>query len=166
MLRLSDAFLRHDVKGCLECTAEILNIHFNHNKKLLDACKTLHDYAILVEKVRVNHKTPMPLNAAIDLAVSQCIQEEILKEFLQKHQAEASEMILSQYDEKAFIKFEKGISFEDGYEKCQAELQPIIQQQNSEIQQQDSKIQQLTQTIEMLNMQLHQMQSKLDQLSE
>lgn len=161
-LKLSDAFIRQDVASCLECTAEVLNINYNHNKKLLDACKTLHDYAILVEKVRINHITPMPLNEAIDLAVSQCIQEDVLRGFLQKHQAEVTDMILTQYDEEAFIKYEKGISFEDGeiagYEKCRAELQPIIQQQ-------DSKIQQQSQTIETLNTQLQQLQLQLEQLT-
>ena len=48
VLRLSDAFLRQDVEGCPECTAEVLNIHFNHNKKLLNACKTLHLYGRLM----------------------------------------------------------------------------------------------------------------------
>lgn len=150
ILRLSDAFENQSVEGCLECTAEVININYDHNQKLLNACKTLHDYAILIERIRINHKTSLTTTDAINLAVEQCIHDNILKEFLLKHRAEVTDMILSQYDEEAYIKMEKEYSYEDGYEQAQKELQPIIQKQNHTIQTLSEQIQQLQQELSSL----------------
>lgn len=143
-------------------------IYSSRLKKLLSTCKTLNDYAILIERIRINHKTSLTLTEAIDLAVEQCIKDDVLKEFLSKHRAEVTDMILSQYDEEAYIKMEKEYSYEDGnaagYERCQKELQPIIQEQNSQIQQQNSQIQQQNQLIQQLSEQLQQLQNELIQL--
>jgi len=144
ILKLSDAFEKHCDNACLECTTEVLNINYGHNKSLQNACQTLCDYAILVEKIRINRKKFKPLTKSINTAVDQCIKEGVLKDFLLKHRGEVTDLILSQYDEEAYIKSEKEISYEDGYQKAQDELQPVIDEQNLRIQDQASQIQHLT----------------------
>ena len=159
-LKLSDAFENNSVEPCLECTANVININYNHNQKLLSACKTLQDYAILIEKIRVNRKNSTTITDAINQAIDQCIADNILKEFLSKHRAEVIEMILSQYDEEAYIKLEKEYSYEDGYAQAQKELQPIIQEQNSQIHEQTLMIQQLSQQLQQLQQELEQLKNK------
>ena len=76
-----------------------LNINVGHNKKLMEECQTLREYAQYVEKVR-RYSDEMELNMAVERAVSESIQEGILKEFLQKNRAEVVAMSIFEYNEE------------------------------------------------------------------
>lgn len=122
------------------------------------ACQTLCDYAILVEKIRINRQKSDSLEDAVNLAVEQCIKEDILKDFLLKHRGEVTDMVLFQYDEEAYIKSEKEISYEDGYNQAQLDLQPILVEKDAkllekdeQLHEKDSQIQHLQQMIEQLS---------------
>ena len=63
----------------------------------------LHDYTALIRKVRNNKVAGMNINEAVDCAVQECINENILREFLLKHREEATDMILTEYNEKEHL---------------------------------------------------------------
>lgn len=116
-LRLSDAFRgKGRFDPALECKATVLNINYSHNKELMEKCRELRDYAILISKIRSNRDLEMPLRDAIDKAISDCIEEDVLKDILMAHRMEAREMLFTEYNEEAHIKNEKEISYEDGYD--------------------------------------------------
>lgn len=71
----------------LELKVITLNINVGHNKKLMEECRTLREYAQYVDKVR-RYSNEMELNTAVERAVRESIQEGILKEFLQKNRAQ------------------------------------------------------------------------------
>ena len=75
-----------------------VNINFGKNKKLLEQCQTLKEYAIYVKKVRTYAKS-MKVEEAVDRAVTECINEGILREFLLQNRKEAVEMSIFEYDE-------------------------------------------------------------------
>ena len=77
-----------------------VNINFGKNKKLLEQCQTLKEYAIYVKKVRTYAKS-MKVEEAVDRAVTECINEGILREFLLQNRKEAVEMSIFEYDEEA-----------------------------------------------------------------
>ena len=83
----------------LELKVIILNINVGHNKKLMEECQTLREYAQYVAKVR-RYSEEMELNTAVECAVSESIQEGILKEFLQKNRAEVIAMSIFEYNEE------------------------------------------------------------------
>ena len=58
-----------------------VNINLGKNQKLLEQCQTLKEYAIYVKKVRTYAKS-MKVEEAVDRAVTECINEGILREFL------------------------------------------------------------------------------------
>ena len=109
-LKLSDSFIKAEGSPCLECTAQVININFGRNEELMEACRKLHEYAYFVEKVREYLKEGLTLEASIDQAVVHCINENILKEFLEKHRGEVKNVILTEYDEKLHSKtlYEEG----------------------------------------------------------
>ena len=76
-----------------------VNINFGKNKKLLEQCQTLKEYAIYVKKVRTYAKS-MKVEEAVDRAVTECINEGILREFLLQNRKEAVEMSIFEYDEE------------------------------------------------------------------
>lgn len=114
-LYLSDAY-----SGCIsgepaiECRARMLNINYGHNKELMEKCKRLKEYATLVKFVRDNIDCGMSKDIAITKAVDDCIKEGILKDILEKHRLEVTQMLFTEYDEQAHIDNEKDISFEEG----------------------------------------------------
>ena len=94
-LRLSDAFQK---PGCVEMSAKVYNINYGHNAKLMDTCRSLSEYAQFVAMVRDYCKC-METEKAIDIAVRNCIERNILKEILLQNKAEVKDMVLTEYDE-------------------------------------------------------------------
>ena len=54
ILKLSDAYMQKDIFPALECTAVMLNINYGHNTALMDKCRNLRDYAVLISEIRQN----------------------------------------------------------------------------------------------------------------
>ena len=114
-LRLSDTFQVKEDQPQLELKATMLNINKGHNKKLLDACRTLRDYAEYTALVR-KHARDMPLAGAVEKAVDECIKRGVLAEFLEKNRAEAIKVSIYEYDEERHMRQTKEEGFEEGYE--------------------------------------------------
>lgn len=115
-LKLSDLFVDPS-GGCVELKTRIVNINYRGNDSLLRACKMLHDYTALIRKVRHNKEVGMDINEAVDLAVQECINEGILREYLLKHREEATDMILTEYNEKEHLKNVANYNKEQGIEQ-------------------------------------------------
>ena len=103
----------------------MLNINKGHNKKLLDACKTLRDYAEYTALVR-EYAQVMPLAEAVEKAIDDCISRGVLAEFLKKNRAEAIKVSIYEYDEERHMRQTKEEGFEEGYESCLKMLKQII----------------------------------------
>ena len=79
--------------------------------------------AIYVKKVRTYAKSMKNVEEAVDRAVTECINEGILREFLLQNRKEAVEMSIFEYDEEAVFEivrkdeYEKGL--QEGIEKGQ-----------------------------------------------
>lgn len=53
----------------------------------MEGCRTLAEYAAYVERVR-SYTMQLPLDQAVEKAVTECIREGILSNFLSKNRAE------------------------------------------------------------------------------
>ena len=73
----------------LELKVLVLNINQGKNKELLEVCKTLKEYMIFVDRIRLYTKT-MELGAAAEKAVDECIHEGVLSDFLRKTEGRQS----------------------------------------------------------------------------
>ena len=97
------AFTVPEREYALELTAIMFNINPGHNTKLLDTCKTLKDYSEYVARVR-EYAGSMGLEAAVELAITECIRDDILAEFLRKNRAEAKSVSIYEYDEEKVMR--------------------------------------------------------------
>ena len=100
ILRLSDAYCVKEEHPALELTAVMLNINRGHNEKLKEMCKSLKDYSEYTARVR-EYAQVKPVEEAVEQAISECIQEGILSEFLKQNRAEAKQVSIYEYDEES-----------------------------------------------------------------
>lgn len=99
-LHLSDSFENKSVAEEFEWTATVKNINYGHNKELMEKCHILNEYAQFVDKVRRYNQELNDIRAAIDKTIQECIDEQILKDFLSAHRAEVFNVCLTEYDEE------------------------------------------------------------------
>ena len=118
-LKISDAFSKKypQLTPCLEFKAIMLNINIGRNQELMEHCHKLKEYAQFVGEVRKRLDRGARLEEAADEAVTHCIKEGILAEFLIAHRAEVNEVILTEYDEQFHIASEKELSRQEGLEQ-------------------------------------------------
>lgn len=55
----------------------------------------------------------MSLEEAVDRAIRECIEEDVLKDFLEKHRAEAREMSIFEYDQEKHMRQEREAAREE-----------------------------------------------------
>ena len=113
-LKLSELFATPDSEPSLELTAVMLNINKGHNKKLMETCRTLHDYAEYTARVR-EYAAMMILDEAVERAITECINEGILADFLKKNRAEAKKVSIYEYDEERHMRQTREEGVEEGY---------------------------------------------------
>ena len=116
--RLSELFHPATEEPTLELKAVMLNINNGHNQELMEACHTLRDYSEYVARIR-SHSAQLPLADAVEKAITECIQEDILREFLLQNRAEAKAMSIYEYDEEKTMRMLREEAFEDGFEDGQ-----------------------------------------------
>ena len=122
ILKLSDLYSVVEKEYKLNLEVLMLNINSGHNPELMESCHTLWEYAEYTNRVRTYAKE-MAVDKAVEQAVIECIQEGILKEFLEKNKAEAMKVSIYEYDEERHIRQEREEAWEEGRE---AVLQSLI----------------------------------------
>lgn len=117
ILRLSDAYMQKDIRPALECTAVMLNINYGHNTALMEKCRNLRDYAVLISEIRQKLSQGMPLEPAVADTVDECIRKGILHDILVKNKVEVISMILTSFDQEEYEKTIRDESYEEGLER-------------------------------------------------
>ena len=113
-LKLSELFSIPDADPSLELKAVMLNINKGHNRKLMETCRTLQDYAEYTFRVR-EYAAEMPLDLSVEQAITECISEGILADFLRKNRAEAKKVSIYEYDEERHMRQTREEGMEEGY---------------------------------------------------
>lgn len=113
-LKLSELFSIPDADPSLELKAVMLNINKGHNRKLMETCRTLQDYAEYTFRVR-EYAAEMPLDLAVEQAITECISEGILADFLRKNRAEAKKVSIYEYNEERHMRQTREEGMEEGY---------------------------------------------------
>ena len=113
-LKLSHSFLQKTEKTELELIVKVLNINLDKKQEILETCQLLKEYMILVDKIRRYTTEYRDINEAVEQAVTECIQENVLSDFLRKNRAEAIEVCIFEYDEKREKELIRKAEFSEG----------------------------------------------------
>ena len=125
---LSELFHPTTDQPALELKAVMLNINKGHNQELMNACHTLRDYSEYVARIRT-YSAEMPLTDAVEKAITECIHENILRDFLLKNRAEAKAMSIYEYDVEKTLRMFREEGYEDGERngKIQATIEMCLE---------------------------------------
>ena len=119
MLKLSDAFITKPDFPPLELEVKVFNINKSKGTEVLNRCKTLDEYSLFVEEVRI--QTQLDPENGFTNAVKICIEKGILKEYLQRKAREVINMLVAEYDYDADIAVQRAeagrIAFAQGIEQ-------------------------------------------------
>lgn len=155
ILTLSEMYETEEPEYNMDLKVLVLNINKGYNQKLMASCHILWEYAQYTERVR-RYTKRMPVAAAVDRAVSECIQEGILKDFLEKNRREAIKMSIYEYDQEEHIRLERADAWEEGklegkLEGRQEGLRELIKKKLSR----GTSIEEIARFLEMNETQIH-----------
>ncbi len=119
----------------VEVIVKMLNINYGCNRRLMEKCQKLMEYSKFIALVRVKSddltekykKEMRAINKkeifaeAVSLAINEAIRDNVLKDILSKNKAEVTDMLLTEFDEKAYIAGVKKQSYEAGEARGKAE---------------------------------------------
>ena len=106
VLELSDAFEIQEEELWLNLKAVLLNINPGYNNDIVNACKTLSDYVTYTSRVR-QYAEQMEIEDAVEQAITECIAEGILVDFLTQYRSEVKKMSIYEYDEEQQRRWDK-----------------------------------------------------------
>ena len=113
VLTLSSMYQTEETEPELELKATLLNINSGYNEKLKKTCKSLGDYCEYTRRVR-QYAKDWPIEEAVERAITECIKEGILAEFLSGQRAEAKKVSIYEYDEEKHMRMEREQSYATG----------------------------------------------------
>ncbi len=128
-LNLSDLYGAAEKEHGLELKVLMLNINIGHNPELMKASHTLWEYAEYTGRVR-KYAREFPIAEAVEQAITECIQEGILKNFLEKNRTEAKNVSIYEYDQEKHLRQEREDAWEDGRKDGLAEGERIGRDEN------------------------------------
>ena len=116
-LRLSDAFVKKQENPNLEVIVKVKNINLGNSRELFEKCRPMRDYMIFVDKVR-RYSQEQTLEDAVERTIRECMEEDVMTDFLRRNKAEVVKMCLYEYDEEKQREFDR----EEGKEEGRQEL--------------------------------------------
>lgn len=167
-IRLEDAFPEvNGLEPCLKCTATLLNINFGHNHEIMEKSKTLSDYAIYVQHVRINLNLGMSISQAVEQATDDCIRGGILRDILLKNQAEVKNMVLGAWGtENHLIQEQKERDRLTKEIKTLSQEKTVLKQQTISLKQQTASLEQQTASLKQQTTSLEQRQVAINLLTQ
>lgn len=112
-LRLSDAFMKKQLRPNLELIVKVRNINMGNSQELFSKCQSIREYMIFVDKVR-RYSEEKSLEEAVGQAIEECLKENIMADFLRKNRAEVMKVCLYEYDEEKQREWDREEGREEG----------------------------------------------------
>ena len=113
-LRLSYAFEKETKNPEIDLVCHVYNINNGKNVPLLSKCQTLREYMYFVDMVRKNNEISGNLEDAIEKAINQCMEENVLRDFLAQHREEVMHVMTLDYTFERRLEMQRAEAIEDG----------------------------------------------------
>ena len=112
VLKLSDAFMSQDEDPAVELKVKVININPKQKHEVLERCRVLKDYSIFIDTIRkyqiLGEEEPYRK------AIEECIEKDILADYLRKKGSEVVNMLMSEYNYEQDIEVQREEAYEEG----------------------------------------------------
>ena len=98
VIKLSDLYETKGMEKNLELIVTVYNVNKGKNTQMMEQSSTLNEYAAFVAKVREHEATGLALTEALKKAIEDCVRDNILREFLQKHGGDVVNMLYREWN--------------------------------------------------------------------
>ncbi|MDR0898611.1 MAG: Rpn family recombination-promoting nuclease/putative transposase [Oscillospiraceae bacterium] len=124
-LRLSDAFMEArqllpaelaDLAS-IELEVKVYNVNVDENKQLVQRSRMLAGYVIFIGKCKEKVNAGKELDIAIEEAINECIEGDILADYLADHGYEVRNMLMTEWNTEVAIRVNREEAFEEGREE-------------------------------------------------
>lgn len=112
-LKLSSLFEKEDKDHEFEWTVSVYNINPGNNEELLLKCKPLFDYMYFINAIKDRLRKGFNKEMSIKDSIEDCIQNDILSDFLKKSRNEAYDMVLTEFDEEKVMAYLRKQAMDD-----------------------------------------------------
>ena len=96
----------------------MININYDKGSRILKSCKPLGQYSLFVDSVRSH--VAIDREHGFENAIKECIQNDILRDYLQRKSKEVLNMLIGEYDYDTDIAVQREESFEIGLAEGEA----------------------------------------------
>lgn len=119
VLKLSDSFVnKYKAEYTLELSVKVVNINYDKDNIIIKRCEPLKQYSQFVDAVR--HHIAIDREHGFETAIKECIQNDILREYLQRKSKEVLNMLIGEYDYDTDIAVQREESFDMGLAEGEA----------------------------------------------
>lgn len=119
VLKLSDSFVnKYKAEYTLELSVKVVNINYDKDNVIIKRCEPLKQYSQFVDAVR--HHIAIDRKHGFETAIKECIQNDILREYLQRKSKEVLNMLIGEYDYDTDIAVQREESFDMGLAEGEA----------------------------------------------
>ena len=96
--RLSDSYNRRNgSETALDLTVTVYNVNKGHNEDIVRRSESLYGYILLVTKAREYEQNGLERAKAVERAIKECMEQDILTEYLNNNGSEVSNMLLQEW---------------------------------------------------------------------
>ena len=112
---LSDLFMIKQEKVQLELKIDVYNINYNKDSELLSKSQSIYEYSSFIHCANEKRAAGLSREEAVKQAMRECIESDIMAEYLLKNGSEVTNMLYFEWKEEDALKYAKEEGYEDGY---------------------------------------------------
>lgn len=113
--RLSEAYIIDEVEPSLELKVTFYNINEGHNQDIKEKCEMLYNYSRFVDYIHEYENQNYVIKEATEMAINRCIEENILRNELERERGRIMSSILTQDITLEEVRLSEAM--EDSYER-------------------------------------------------
>ena len=118
---LSDLFMIKQEKVQLELKIDVYNINYNKDSELLNKSQSIYEYSTFIHCANEKRAAGLSREEAVKQAMRECIESDIMAEYLLKNGSEVTNMLYFEWKEEDALKYAKEEGYEDGFDDGKAE---------------------------------------------
>ena len=118
---LSDLFMIKQEKVQLELKIDVYNINYDKDSELLSKSQSIYEYSTFIHCANEKRAAGLSREEAVKQAMRECIESDIMAEYLLKNGSEVTNMLYFEWKEEDALKYAKEEGYEDGYDAGKVE---------------------------------------------